>query len=49
MLKRNSIFLGLLSLLVVFAFANPLAAQQSKKSAEAERATEAANGNFSPM
>jgi hypothetical protein len=31
MLKRNVIFVGLLSLLVVFAFANPLAPQQPKK------------------
>ena len=36
MLKRNSVFTGLLLLIVVFAFADPLAAQQ--KSAEAERA-----------
>src|SRR5215467_8024586 len=49
MLKRNFISIGLLSLLVVFAFANPVASQQSKKSAdvkqstEAERATEAAD------
>src|SRR6266487_1262144 len=42
MLKRNSIFIGLLFLLAVFAFANPLAAQQSKESAEAERAANAA-------
>src|SRR6516162_2062843 len=42
MLKRNSIFIGLLFLLVVFAFANPLAAQQSNESAEAERAANAA-------
>jgi lipid-binding SYLF domain-containing protein len=49
MLKRNFISIGLLSLLVVFAFANPVVSQQSKKSAdvkkstEAERATEAAD------
>jgi len=49
MLKRNFISIGLLSLLVVFAFANPVASQQSQKSAdvkkstEAERATEAAD------
>jgi lipid-binding SYLF domain-containing protein len=49
MLKRNFISIGLLSLLVVFAFANPVASQQSKKladvkkSTEAERATEAAD------
>jgi len=42
MLKQNSIFIGLLFLLAVFAFANPLAAQQSKESAEAERAANAA-------
>src|SRR5215467_6831206 len=49
MLKRNFISIGLLSLLVVFAFANPVASRQSKKladvkkSTEAERATEAAD------
>jgi lipid-binding SYLF domain-containing protein len=49
MLKRNFISMGLLSLLVVFAFANPVASQQSekladvKKSTEAQRATEAAD------
>jgi len=49
MLKRNSISIGLLSLVVVFAFANPVASQQSiksadvKKSAETERAAEAAD------
>ena len=49
MLKRNFISIGLLSVLVVFAFANPVVAQQSNKladvrrSTEAERATEAAN------
>src|SRR6516165_3863476 len=42
MSERNSIFIGLLFLLVVFAFANPVAAQQFKKSAEAERAADAA-------
>jgi len=40
--ERNSIFGGLLFLLVVFAFANPVAAQQFKESAEAERAADAA-------
>jgi len=39
-LKRNSVFTGLLLLIVVFAFADPLAAQQ--KSAEAERAVDSA-------
>src|SRR5262249_24827924 len=49
MLKRNFISIGLLSVLFVFAFANPVASQQSKKladvnkSTEAERATEAAD------
>src|SRR5215468_3713972 len=49
MLKRNFISMGLLSLLVVFAFANPVASQQSqkasdvKRSTEAERATDAAD------
>ena len=49
MLKRNFISIGLLSLLVVFAFANPVASQQSpkasdvKRSTEAERATDAAD------
>src|SRR5499427_8769193 len=42
MLERNSIVFGLLFLLVVFALANPLAAQQLQKSAEAERASDAA-------
>ena len=40
MLKRNSVFTGLLLLIVGFAFAHPLAAQQ--KSAEAERAIDSA-------
>src|SRR5499433_1423584 len=49
MLKRNFISIGLLSVLVVFAFANPVASQQSqrasdvKRSTEAERATDAAD------
>src|SRR5262252_3029540 len=49
MLKRNFISIGLLSVFVVFAFANPVVAQQSNKladvrrSTEAERATDAAN------
>src|SRR5262245_32721642 len=49
MLKRNFISIGLLSLLVVFAFANPAASQQSEKlpdvtkSTEAQRASEAAD------
>jgi len=49
MLKRNFISIGLLSLLVIFALANPGVSQQSEKSAdvkkstEAERATEAAD------
>jgi lipid-binding SYLF domain-containing protein len=42
MFERNSIGIGLLFLLVVFALANPLAAQQFQKSAEAERAADAA-------
>jgi lipid-binding SYLF domain-containing protein len=42
MLERNSIVIGLLFLFVVFALANPLAAQQISKSAEAERAADAA-------
>ena len=42
MLERNSIFIGLLFLLVVFAFADPSAARQFQKSAEAERAADAA-------
>jgi lipid-binding SYLF domain-containing protein len=43
MLVRNSFFIGLLLLIVVFAFTNPFAAQESAKSAEAERAADAAN------
>src|SRR5215467_10467715 len=42
MLERSSIVIRLLFLLVVFALANPLAAQQSPKSTEAERAADAA-------
>ena len=40
MLKRNSVFTKLMFLIVMFAFAHPLAAQQ--KSAEAERAVDSA-------
>ena len=43
MFERNSIFGGLLLLIVGFAFTNPFAAQESAKSAEAERAADAAN------
>jgi lipid-binding SYLF domain-containing protein len=41
MLKRNFISIGLLSMLVVFAFANPVASQQSKKASDVKRSTEA--------
>src|SRR5215467_6380624 len=41
MLKRNFISIGLLSLLVVFAFANPVASQQPQKSADVKKSTEA--------
>src|SRR5262249_1341241 len=40
MLKRNFISIGLLSLLVVFAFANPVASQQSEKLADVKKSTE---------
>jgi lipid-binding SYLF domain-containing protein len=43
MFKMSYISTGLLSLVVVFAFARPATAQQGKLSAEAERAAEAAN------
>ena len=41
MLERNSVCNGLLFLIVALAFAHPLAAQQSSKLAEAERAADA--------
>jgi lipid-binding SYLF domain-containing protein len=43
MLKRTKVLYGLLSIVLVSVFANRLPAQQSKGSAEADRAQEAAN------
>jgi len=43
MSKRKHIYTGVLSVLVAFALAKPITAQEPKRTAEAERATEAAN------
>jgi len=43
MSKRKHIYIGLLSLIVAFALAKPITAQESKRTAEAGRAAEAAN------
>src|SRR5262245_21850990 len=43
MSKRKHICIGLLSLIVAFALAKPITAQESKRTAEAGRAAEAAN------